>query len=118
MTAHRQVPHGVACLLTLSWLLPYNCRHLGEGCADPRGPGFARERLRAVCGALAGPEAGPDAAVETLAALIRRAGWSDRLGAYGFGTAAPAEFLAAGISAANPVALEPRRVAAAVASRL
>jgi alcohol dehydrogenase class IV len=120
LTAHRQVPHGVACLLTLSWLLPYNRRHVGEGCADPRGPGFAGERLRAVCGALAGagPGAGPEAAVETLAALIRRAGWSDRLGAYGFGTAAPAEFVAVGLSAANPVALEPRRVAAAVATRL
>ncbi len=46
LTAHRQVPHGVACLLTLSWLLPYNCRHLGDGCADGRGPGFVADRLR------------------------------------------------------------------------
>ena len=34
LTTHRQVPHGLACLLTLSWLLPHHCRHLAEGCTD------------------------------------------------------------------------------------
>ena len=31
LTTQRQVPHGLACLLTLSWLLPHHCRHLGRG---------------------------------------------------------------------------------------
>ena len=120
LTAHRQVPHGVACLLTLSWLLPYNCRHLADGCADRRGVEFVGERLRAVSAALGGPGCGPEPAAEALAALVRAAGWSDRLGAYGLGPGAagtlPA-FAAAGLRAANPVALDPAHVAAAVQSR-
>jgi alcohol dehydrogenase len=118
LTTHRQVPHGLACLLTLTWLLPYNCRHLAEACADERGPGFVAERLRAVCSALGGPDGGPDAAAEALAALVRRAGWSDRLGAYGLGPATVHEFVEAGSTAANPVTLDPGRVAPAVLSRL
>src|SRR5258707_1234054 len=55
LSTHRQVPHGVACLLTLTWLLPYNCRHLADDCADERGPAFVAERLQAVCTVLAGP---------------------------------------------------------------
>jgi alcohol dehydrogenase class IV len=117
LTAHRQVPHGVACLLTLSWLLPYNCRHLGEACADPRGPRFVGERLRAVCAALAGPSGGADVAVETLGALVRASGWSDRLGAYGLGPGTLPEFVAAGVRAPNPVTLDPGRIAAAVQAR-
>jgi alcohol dehydrogenase class IV len=117
LTAHRQVPHGVACLLTLTWLLPYNCRHLDDGCADDRGPGFVGERLRALCRALAGPGGGPDGAAEALAALVRAAGWSDRLGTYGLGPATLPAFAAAGARAANPVALEPGRIAAAVQTR-
>ncbi|HST67605.1 MAG TPA: iron-containing alcohol dehydrogenase [Mycobacteriales bacterium] len=115
LTTHRQVPRGLACLLTLSWLLPYNCRHLGDGCADERGPGFAAERLRTVCGLLGG---GPDAAARTLAALVARAGWSDRLGAYGLGPATIGEFARSGLTAPNPVRLDPHRVAQAVQARL
>ncbi|HEY6746444.1 MAG TPA: iron-containing alcohol dehydrogenase [Mycobacteriales bacterium] len=118
LTTHRQVPRGLACLLTLTWLLPYNCRHLGEGCADERGPGFVGERLRTVCGLLGGPGGGPDAATTTLAELIRRAGWSDRLGVYGLSPATLREFAGAGLGAANPVRLDPVRVAAAVQARL
>jgi alcohol dehydrogenase class IV len=118
LTAHRQVPHGVACLLTLTWLLPYNCRHLGDGCADERGPGFVAERLRTICGLLAGSGGGPDAAADTLAELIRRAGWSDRLGVYGLSPATLREFAEAGLGAANPVRLDPERVATAVRARL
>jgi alcohol dehydrogenase class IV len=120
LTAHRQVPHGVACLLTLSWLLPYNCRHLADGCADRRGVEFVGERLRAVSDALGGPGGGPEPAAEALAALVRAAGWSDRLGAYGLGKGAPGTlpaFAAAGLRAANPVTLDPTRVAAAVQAR-
>ncbi len=118
LTTHRQVPRGLACLLTLTWLLPYNCRQLADGCADERGPGFAGERLRAVCGLLAGPGGGPDAAAGTLAELIRRAGWSDRLGVYGLSPATLREFVEAGLGAANPVVLDPGRVATAVQGRL
>jgi alcohol dehydrogenase class IV len=117
LTAHRQVPHGVACVLTLTWLLPYNCRHLADGCADRRGPGFVRERLRAVCQALAGPRGGADPAADALGALVRAAGWSDRLGAYGLGPGTLPAFAAAGRGAANPVALDPGRIAAAVQTR-
>jgi alcohol dehydrogenase class IV len=118
LTTHRQVPHGLACLLTLTWLLPYNCRHLAEACADERGPGFVGERLWAVCGALAGPGGGPDAAAEALAALVRRAGWSDRLGAYGLDPATVRELVEAGSTAANPVTLDPQHVGPAVQARL
>ncbi|HEV7655108.1 MAG TPA: iron-containing alcohol dehydrogenase [Mycobacteriales bacterium] len=118
LSAHRQVPHGVACLLTLSWLLPYNCLHLAEGCTDKRGPGFAGERLRTVCGVLAGPGASPEAAAEALGALVRQAGWSDRLGAYGLAAGTLPEYVDAGLAAGNPVALEPHRVAAAIQVQL
>jgi alcohol dehydrogenase len=117
LTAHRQVPHGVACLLTLSWLLPYNCRHLGDGCADGRGPAFVADRLGSVCAALAGPDGGPEPAADTLAALVRAAGWSDRLGTYGLGPGTLPAFAAAGLRAANPVTLDPARIAAAVLAR-
>jgi alcohol dehydrogenase class IV len=117
LTAHRQVPHGVACLLTLSWLLPYNCRHLGDGCADGRGPAFVADRLGSVCAALAGPDGGPEQAADTLAALVRAAGWSDRLGTYGLGPGTLPAFAAAGLRAANPVTLDPARIAAAVLAR-
>jgi alcohol dehydrogenase class IV len=117
LTAHRQVPHGVACLLTLSWLLPYNCRHLRDGCADPRGPRFVAERLRSVCAALAGPGGGPEPAADALATLVRAAGWSDRLGTYGLRSAMLPAFAAAGLHASNPVTLDPDRIAAAVQAR-
>jgi alcohol dehydrogenase class IV len=117
LTAHRQVPHGVACLLTLSWLLPYNCRHLADGCTDERGPGFVGGRLRAVCEVLAGPGGGSEPAAEVLATLVRAAGWSDRLGAYGLAATALPGFAAAGLRAANPVALDAARIAAAVQAR-
>jgi alcohol dehydrogenase len=117
LTAARQVPHGVACLLTLSWLLPYNCRHLADGCADGRGPAFAGERLRALCDALGGPDGDPDVAADTLGALVRASGWSDRLGAYGLGPGTLPAFVAAGIRAPNPVVLDPDRIAAAVQQR-
>lgn len=115
LATQRQVPRGLAGLLTLTWLLPYNCRHLDDGCTDERGPGFVAERLRAVCGLLGG---GPDAATETLAGLIRRAGWSDRLGLYGLSPATLRKFAQAGLGAANPVRLDLDRVEAAVQARL
>jgi alcohol dehydrogenase class IV len=118
LSTHRQVPHGVACLLTLTWLLPYNCRHLADGCKDERGPAFVAERLQAVCTVLAGPAGGPEAAAETLAALIRRAGWSDRLGPYGLGPETLREFAEAGARAANPVTLDPRMVANVARARI
>jgi alcohol dehydrogenase len=117
LTAHRQVPHGVACLLTLSWLLPYNCRHLGDGCADERGRAFVGERLRALCDALAGAGGDPEVAADTLAALVRAAGWSDRLGAYGIGPGTLPAFVAAGVRAPNPIRLDPGWIAAAVQER-
>jgi alcohol dehydrogenase class IV len=117
LTAHRLVPHGVACLLTLSWLLPYNVRQLADGCADERGPAFVGERLQAVCDALAGPGGDPDVAAQTLGALVRASGWSDRLGAYGLGQGTLSAFVAAGIRAPNPVTLDPDRIAAAVQDR-
>lgn len=115
LAAHRQVPRGLAGLLTLTWLLPYNCRHVADGCTDERGPAFAGDRLQAVCALLGGP---PDEAAETLAGLIRRAGWSDRLGLYGLNPATLREFAEAGLDAANPVRLDPDRVQAAVRTRL
>ena len=111
LAAHRQVPRGLAGLLTLTWLLPYNCRHLGGG------PGSAAtgERLRAVCALLGG---GPEQAAETLAGMVRAAGWSDRLGLYGLNPATLREFAEAGLAAANPVRLDPAGVEAAVRTRL
>jgi hypothetical protein len=50
--------------------------------------------------------------------MVRRAGWSDRLGLYGLNPATLAEFTQAGLGAANPVTLEPQLVAAAVRDRL
>jgi alcohol dehydrogenase class IV len=111
LAAHRQVPRGLAGLLTLTWLLPYNCRHLG----DEPGPAATGERLRAVCALLGG---GPEQAAETLAGMVRAAGWSDRLGLYGLNPATLREFAEAGLTAANPVRLDPGRVEAAVRARL
>jgi alcohol dehydrogenase len=119
LTAERQVPHGLACLLTLGWLLPYHWRHAGEGCVDRRGPRFVADRVSAAGVALAGPGAGPGPAADALGALVRRAGWSDRLGAYG-----PLDgYVAAGLAAAgpdggDPVRLDPALVARAIGERL
>lgn len=122
LTARRQVPHGLACLLNLVWVLPYNALHLAERCTDERGPAYVAERLAAVCTALAGPGATPATAAEALAALIRRAGWSDRLGTYGLLPDAVPAFVAAGLTAPtaprNPVHLDPADVTAAVYTRL
>jgi hypothetical protein len=73
------------------------------------------ERLRAVCALLGG---GPAEAAGSLAAMVRRAGWSDRLGLYGLSPATLREFAEAGLAAANPVRLDPARVEAAVRARL
>lgn len=123
LTSHRQVPHGLACLLNLLWVLPYNAAHLAECCADERGPAYVAERLTALSGALAGPGGTPQAAADALAALIRRAGWSDRLGTYGLRPEELPEFVAAGLGATgradnNPVLLDRDRVTAAVYARL
>jgi alcohol dehydrogenase class IV len=123
LTANRQVPHGLACLLNLVWVLPYNARHLPDACADPRGPAFVAERLRALVTILAGPGGTPESASAALAALIRGAGWPDRLGAYGLAPASLTDFVRTGLGAAgradnNPVALDPRRVTAAVLTRV
>jgi alcohol dehydrogenase len=123
LTAHRQVPHGLACLLNLIWLLPYNAAHLGERCGDGRGPAFVAERVAALSTALAGPGGTPQAAADALAGLVRRAGWSDRLGPYGLLPHAVGGFVTAGLDAAaatgaDPVLLDRDRVTAEVTARL
>src|SRR6185312_13621863 len=65
----------------------------------------------------AGPGGGPEPAADALAALVRAAGWSDRLGTYGLGPGTLPGFAAAGQRAANPVTLDPARIAAAVQER-
>jgi hypothetical protein len=104
-------------------VLPYNAMHLAECCADERGPAFVFDRLDTLCIALAGPGGTPEAAAEVLAGLIRRAGWSDRLGTYGLLPDLLPEFVEAGLGATgradnNPVLLDRDRVTAAVYARL
>ncbi|MEO3973611.1 iron-containing alcohol dehydrogenase [Streptomyces sp. CAU 1734] len=94
LTSHRDVPHGVACLLSLLWLLPYNARHV---------PAVHRDRLATVFMLLgADGGSGPAAANAAAAALrerLERAGFPVRLGQYGVGAEDLSAYVAAGLGA-------------------
>ncbi|GAA0322484.1 phosphonoacetaldehyde reductase [Actinoallomurus spadix] len=101
LTIRHGVPHGLACLLNLRWVLEYNARRAGTACQDARGAAYLRDRLAELDGLIG---------AATPAALLARAGLPDRLGAYGVTARADVEALAtAGLghnrSAGNPVAL-------------
>ncbi|GAA3216512.1 hypothetical protein GCM10010532_043950 [Dactylosporangium siamense] len=54
LTARFGVRHGVACALSLVWLLPLTAERLGRDCQDPRGERFVRRRLDEIETTLAG----------------------------------------------------------------
>lgn len=117
LTAQKGVPHGLACVLNLAWLIPYNARHA---------PAAARGQLAQVHRALGWPStdpAGPDAAESAAVSLrgrIQRAGYPLRLRDYGLSHGDLAPFVAAGLSARartsnNPAPLCPDDVRMEVA---
>ncbi|MBQ0825166.1 phosphonoacetaldehyde reductase [Streptomyces tagetis] len=83
LTARFGVPHGLAALLGLSWLLPAGVEAAAEPhlCRDPRGPGFLAARLDEMAGFLGAPD--PGGLGPALRELIVRAGFPPELGAYG-----------------------------------
>jgi alcohol dehydrogenase class IV len=105
LTARFGVPHGVACLLNLRWLISHHSRSV---------PGLRRE-LAVIADALdpIEPGAGPPA---VLAALLRRGGYPLRLRDYGVDSRDIPDLVDAGLSAGrvtnHPVALDRAAVSA------
>jgi alcohol dehydrogenase class IV len=114
LTAHFRVPHGHACALNMSWLLPFNCAVTRDDAADPRGAGFVRARLAEVLAVLGLPDAA--AARPALLRLVARLGLSTGLRELGVvGDDVPllvAEGLASERAAGNPRRLTPAAAAA------
>ncbi len=113
LTAHFRVPHGLACALNLSWLLPFNCEVADEDTADPRGAAFVRRRLAELLGILCAPS--PAAARADLLGVVAGLGLCTRLGELGVvADDVPllvAEGLASERAAANPRRLTPEAAA-------
>lgn len=83
LTSHHDVPHGLACLLNLVWLLPYNFRRAGAATTDPRGTQFVHARINEICAVLGRQRLGLDGATAVLLDLLRSGGFSTRLSGYG-----------------------------------
>lgn len=83
LTVHFGVPHGLACVLSLSWLFPLSESALAgpAACQDPRGADFVRARLQRMAGFLGAGS--PRRLGQALRSLITAAGFPDTLGAYG-----------------------------------
>jgi alcohol dehydrogenase class IV len=104
MTARFGVPHGVACILNLLWLLKYNRDHAGPSAEVP---------MATLTGQLCRVGSDDDV-VSATRVLVDSSGFASRLGAYGIG---PADIdglvdagLASGRAANNPVDLRRRQV--------
>lgn len=111
LTARYGIPHGVACMLNLRWLVDYNLAG---------STGSSRAAVEdAVC--LLGPATGEMR--DVLAGHLRRHGWAAELSGYGVAADDLTGLVAAGMDARsrsgnNPVDLEGDRVRAALAAVL
>ncbi|HZN73683.1 MAG TPA: phosphonoacetaldehyde reductase [Micromonosporaceae bacterium] len=80
LTVRYGIPHGLACALALSHLLPAAAANDLQ-CRDPRGPGFLANRLAGLAGILrVGSPAELGQAVQD---LLATAGFATALGSYG-----------------------------------
>lgn len=52
MTSHYNVPHGLACGLTLAAFLEFNYKVSKDDCMDKRGPDFVKKRIEEIAKAL------------------------------------------------------------------
>ncbi len=117
LTIRHGIPHGVACLLNLIWLVDYNANHLAA-CRDTRGIDFVRQRIETVTTILARAK-GATAASAALRDLVHQAGMSARFRDYALHPTDLDTLVNDGLSAGgradnNPVNLDPERVVQAV----
>jgi alcohol dehydrogenase class IV len=84
-TVRHGVPHGLACALHLTWILPYFATNVNSRCQDPRGASFVHARLGEL--AAAAGAGGEEEFGRRVAELIELAGASSRLSDHGIGTA-------------------------------
>lgn len=117
LTSHHDVPHGLACLLNLIWLLPYNFRHAGTATTDPRGAQFVRARISEICAVLGGHQRpGLDAATAVLLDVLRSGDFPTRLSGYGISRRDIHGLVKAGLASGrasnNPTLIDPEQVTA------
>lgn len=120
LTARFGVPHGLACALNLSWLLPFNCGVTEASAADARGAAFVQARLGKVLSSLGAADG--EAARGAVLALVGRLGLSPGLRPFGVHPAdveaVAAEGLASERAANNPRRLSPEAAQAGLSSLL
>jgi alcohol dehydrogenase class IV len=120
LTVRFGIPHGLACALSLSWLLPLAVEHRRAWCRDPRGAEFVGRRLAEMAVMLGAGSAERIGAA--LGALIDGTGFRSRLGDYGVtpGDLGPimADALGSQRTGNSPVALDPGVAAAALRAAL
>lgn len=78
LTVRYGIPHGLACALALSFLLPVAA---GAECRDPRGPGFVADRLAGLADILRAGS--PGRLGWAMRELLTAAGFATDLGAHG-----------------------------------
>jgi len=118
LTSRRSVPHGLACVLNLLWLLPYNARHVAP--ADRQRLAPVHELLGAAGDANL---AAADAAAAAVGSRISAAGYPKRLGEYGVKASDLREYVEAGLCSRsraenNPAPLDFHSVCEEVARHL
>jgi alcohol dehydrogenase class IV len=104
LTARFNVPHGVACMLNLLWLIDYNLEHVAS--VDPTP---IRESLRTLTAALRPSQqvANPSDAIR---AMLSRSGFPDHLRCYGVSSGDVPDLVDAGLASSrsenNPVSID------------
>jgi alcohol dehydrogenase len=120
LTARFGVPHGHACALHLSWLLPYNAATSDADVADGRGAAFVRARVAELLALL--EVASAEAGGTWVLGLVQALGLSPRLDGLGVTEAdlplVVAEGLASERAANNPRRLTPEAAAGFLRSLL
>jgi len=108
LTTHFGIPHGVSCLINLSWLFDYNRDHVYTSCSDPRGSDYVNDQLNDIAKLL---RTDPDEVSARLLDLLSRNEWPTRLRGYGIGAEHVPDIVTAGLSygrsRGNPVRLDP-----------
>jgi phosphonopyruvate decarboxylase len=119
LTAQFGIPHGVSCLINLSWLFDYNRNHVYVSCADPRGSDYVNDQLNDIAKILC---TDPDEVSTRLLGLLSRNGWPTQLRGYGIAAEHIPDIVTAGLgygrSRGNPVRLDPAAIANCLMRRL
>jgi len=77
ITSYFNVPHGLACALTLAPFLEYNSQVTDRDCRDPRGTEFVRRKIRGISRILGTKS--PDESSQIIKGLMTKIGLPIRL---------------------------------------